>query len=54
LDKIKSKKINYAVPGPAMSQQEFEQMIKEAEKGPFHTVEQVEAEMAKWIAKHSK
>ena len=54
MGKIKSAKINYSIPGDVMDQQEFEQMIKKAEKGPFHSMNTVKAELAKWKAKHSK
>jgi hypothetical protein len=53
MGKIKSQKVNYAIPGDPMSQQEFEQMIQEAGKGPFYSVEQVKTELAKWKAKYS-
>ena len=51
MGKIKSAKINYAIPGDAMDQQEFEQMIKKAEERPFHTIKTVKNELAKWKAK---
>ena len=54
MSKIKSVKINYSVPGDAMDQQEFEQMIKKAENGPFHSMKIVKNELAKWKARHSK
>ncbi len=54
MGKIKSDKINYAIPGDAISQQEFEQMIKKAEKGPFHSIDTLKANLAKWKAKYSK
>jgi hypothetical protein len=54
MSKIKSAKINFAFPGDAMDQQEFEQMIKKAENGPFHTIKKVKNELAKWKAKYSK
>jgi hypothetical protein len=54
MGKVKSSKINYAIPGSPMDQREFEQMIREAEKEPFYTVKEVKAEMAKWKAKYSK
>jgi len=53
MGKIKTQKVNYAIPGDPMTQQQFEQMISDAEKGPFYTVEEVKAEMAKWKAKYS-
>jgi hypothetical protein len=52
--KIKSEKINYAIPGDAMDQQEFEQMIRKAENGSFHTIKMVKAELEKWKTKYSK
>lgn len=54
MGKIKSEKTNYAIQGRGMSQQEFEQMIKKAEHGPFHSIAAVKAEVAKWKTKHSK
>jgi hypothetical protein len=54
MGKVKSEKINYAIPGEAMSQKEFEEMIKKAEDGPFHTIQKVKTELAKWKAKYSK
>ncbi len=53
MSKVKSAKVNYAIPGDAMDQQQFEQMIWNAEKGPFHTLKTVKAELAKWKAKYS-
>ena len=41
MGEVKSEKINYAIPGDAMSQKEFEEMIKKAEDGPFHTIQKV-------------
>jgi len=54
MGKIKTQKVNYATPGDPMSQQEFEQMIRDAEKGPFYSVKEVKAEMAKWKAKYPR
>jgi len=54
MGKIKSVKINYAIPGEALEQQEFEQMIKKAESGPFYTIKAVKTELGKWKAKYSK
>lgn len=44
MGKAESGKINYAIPGKAMDQQEFEQMIKKTESGPFHTIKAVKTE----------
>ena len=54
MDKVKVVKADYAHPGDAMDQQEFEKMIKEAEKGPFHSLKIVEEKLAKWKARHLK
>jgi hypothetical protein len=54
MGKIKSAKINYAIPGDTMDQKEYEQMIKKAENGPFHTIKAVKNELAKWKVKYSK
>ena len=54
MGKVKSQNTNYAVPGEPMTHPEFEQMIQKAEKGPFYTINELKAEVAKWKAKHSK
>ncbi len=54
MGKTKSDKINYAIPGDAISQKEFEQMIKKAEKGPFHSIDVLKADLEKWKAKYLK
>ena len=54
MSKIKSAKINYAIPGDPMNQLEFEQMIKKAEAGTFHLMETLKIELAKWKARHLK
>ena len=54
MDKLKTDNKNYALPGLPMTQQEMESMIREAEKGPFHSVEKVKATLNKWKAKHAK
>lgn len=41
-------KRNLAIPGEPMSQEEFLGLIKEAEKGPFYTLEEVKAKMDVW------
>jgi hypothetical protein len=48
MGKVKTDKVNYALPGEPMSQKEFEEMIKKAEQGPFHSIEKVKTEFAKW------
>ena len=45
--KVKIKR-NLAIPGTPMSQEEFLDLIKEAEKGPFYTLEEIQAKMGVW------
>ena len=45
--KIKIKR-NLAIPGEPMSQMEFVDLIKEAEKGSFYTLEEIQAKMDVW------
>ncbi len=45
--KVKIKR-NLAIPGDPMSQEEFVDLIKEAEKAPFYTLEEVQAKMEVW------
>ena len=45
--KVKTKR-NLAIPGEPMSQEEFADLIKEAEKGPFYTLEEIQAKMEVW------
>ena len=45
--KIKIKR-NLAIPGEPMSQLEFVDLIKEAEKGPFYSLEEVISKMNEW------
>jgi len=52
MGKIKSSKINYAVPVDNVDQLEFEKMVRKAELGPFHTITAVKTELAKWKAKY--
>ena len=54
MGKVKSDKINYAISGDAMNQQEFERIIRKAEAGSFRTMKAVKPELAKWKAKYSR
>lgn len=52
--KVKTKE-NLAIPGEPMSQEEFVALIKEAEKGPFKTMDNfVEDIKALWKQKYGK
>ena len=45
--KVKTKR-NLAIPGEPMSREEFAALIKEAEKGPFFSLEEVVDKMNVW------
>jgi len=45
--KTKSKR-NLAIPGDPMSKEEFVALIKEAEKGPFYSLEELIIKMDAW------
>lgn len=42
---------NLATPGKPMSQESFENLIKEAEEGEFHTLEESKKLFKEWRAK---
>jgi hypothetical protein len=42
---------NWALPGEPLSLEEFKKGIKEAEKGPFYTVEESKRMIARWREK---
>jgi predicted transcriptional regulator len=46
------KKINWALPDQSVSHDEFRAGIKEAEKGPFITIDEFEQHFEEW--KHKK
>jgi hypothetical protein len=52
--KLKTSKTNYAVPGEPLTQQEMEQMIRQAENGNFNSLESVKEKIAKWKEKFAK
>lgn len=54
MSKAKSSKNNIALAGPPFDQTEFEQMIEDAEKGPFHSIQTLKEEILKWKTKYSK
>ena len=45
---------NLATPGKPMSQEAFETLIKEAEEGEFHTLEESKKLFKEWRAKLEK
>jgi hypothetical protein len=54
MGKVKSSKNDYVLPGEPLTQKEFERMIRDAEKGPFYSLQTLKDEISKWKAKHSK
>ena len=52
--KLKNKR-NLAIPGDPMTQSEFEALIKEAEKGPFKSIDNLKEDViALWQKKYGK
>jgi predicted transcriptional regulator len=47
------KRKSWAIPGEAVSIEEFKRGIKEAEKGPFYTIEESKAMMGGWRKKRN-
>ena len=55
MSKSKTKtKLNYAIPGKPSSQEEFNKMIEDAEKGSFYTIEESKKMFDTWRKKHYK
>jgi hypothetical protein len=54
MNKNKPIKFNYVTPGKEIKQKKFEQMIKKAENGPFHTIKEVKIELEKWKIRLSR
>ncbi|MCD6012621.1 MAG: hypothetical protein K0Q79_2483 [Flavipsychrobacter sp.] len=51
----KSKKVNLAFSSAtSMSKEELVKMIKEAEKGPFYSTEEVKQDINKWSKKYNQ
>lgn len=54
MSNFKSSKNDPVLQGRPMNQKEFEQMIRDAGKGPFHSLQTLKDEISKWKAKQSK
>lgn len=50
---IKSKEKSWALPGEPISLDEFKAGIKEAEKGPFYTIEESKKILEEWRKKRN-
>jgi hypothetical protein len=48
------KKINWALPNQTVTHEEFMESIKEAEKGPFYTVQESMQHFEEWLNSRKK
>lgn len=51
--KTVKRKINWALPGQSVTQEEFVQAIREAEKGPFYSIEESKKMIEEWRKQRS-
>jgi len=49
-----TKKINWAIPGQTVTNDEFMAAIKKAEEGPFYTVQESMQHFEKWLKSREK
>ncbi|GGE58235.1 hypothetical protein EV200_103344 [Pedobacter psychrotolerans] len=54
MGKLKSDNKNLAIPGNPMTQQEMEEVIRKAENGTFHSMEELKKKILGWKLKHEK
>lgn len=54
MGKLKSENKNLAIPGNPMTQQEMDEMIKKAEQGNFHSMEELKHKISGWKLKYEK
>lgn len=52
--KVKTDKVNHAIPGTSMTPEEMRQMIHEAESGKFHSMHTVKQKIEDWKQKFAK
>ncbi|MCF8360892.1 MAG: hypothetical protein K9H26_19240 [Prolixibacteraceae bacterium] len=50
---IKTEKKNWSLPGEPLTEEEFKKGIKQAEKGPFFTIEESKITMEQWREKRN-
>lgn len=48
IGKLKSDNKNLAIPGNAITQKEMDEMIKKAENGNFHSMEELKHKISGW------
>ncbi|WAC10728.1 hypothetical protein [Dyadobacter pollutisoli] len=53
MGKTKTSKSNLATSGAPLSEEEFKIMIKEAEKGPFYSIQETTLIIDKWKSKYA-
>lgn len=54
MGKIKTAKINYALPGEPMTQEEMDRSIREAQNGKFHSMQELKQKISEWKTKYAK
>jgi predicted transcriptional regulator len=54
MGKLKSDNKNLAIPGNAITQKEMDEMIKKAENGNFHSMEELKHKISGWKLKYEK
>ncbi|MBW8326573.1 MAG: hypothetical protein K0M50_17545 [Prolixibacteraceae bacterium] len=50
---IEKRKINWAIPGQTVTQEQFVESIREAEKGPFYSIEESKKMIEEWRKQRS-
>jgi predicted transcriptional regulator len=51
--RISAKRKSWAIPGESLTMEEFKHGIKEAEKGPFYTIEESKSMIEQWRKKRN-
>ncbi|MCE7073460.1 hypothetical protein LZG74_24325 [Dyadobacter sp. CY327] len=54
MGKIKTSKKNLVISGAPLSDEAFKDMIRDAEKGPFFSMQETTQIIAKWKSKYAK
>ncbi|MCF2490460.1 hypothetical protein [Dyadobacter sp. CY347] len=54
MGKTKTSKKNLIISGAPLSDDEFKNMIRDAEKGPFFSMQETTQIIAKWKSKYAK
>lgn len=51
MGKTKTLKINYALPGQPMTDEDAKRMVQEAQHGKFHSMDDLKQKIAEWKSK---